>query len=524
MARDGRRCTGNGNRVFPRGRFGAAPWPQRRFRVIHSDEWPAKAPRNPGPCPLIFIDPNPLAYAVVLFWPLVVWQLYVRLDPARALIWAVLGAYLILPPLTKINFPLVPDLDKDTLPALSAAIITAFLLGRRLQILPQSRIGQVLIAFFVASPFVTVLTNPDPIPILLEDDIPGMRLYDSVAAVATQALYVLPLFLARRDLATAEAMRSLLKALVAGGLAYSLPMLFESRFSPQLNLWLYGYFQHDFFQTIRFGGFRPVVFLPHGLWAAFFALMALLASAVFLREGPAEARPKQLLVFLWLVFILYICKSFGPASYALLALPLILFLPPRAQVAVAGMVAVVVITYPMLRGAHLVPLDDIIAFFGRISEERAWSLQFRVMNEEMLLDRAAERPWFGWGGYARNFIHDPVTGRAVTIADGQWIIRIGMYGWLGYLAEFGLLTLPLALLAREALAKGARIAPEVAAVALILAMNVLDLLPNGTLVPMTWLMAGAVMGHAEALRMARKQRAAAVWADHVEPGARRTVI
>lgn len=484
---------------------------------------PLRAPLR-RPRPLIHIDPNPLAYAVVILWPLVVWQLYRRLDAGRALIWTVLGAYLILPPLTRINFPVVPDLDKDTLPALAAVVITALMLGKRLQILPESRIGQVLILMFVASPFVTVLTNPDPIPILLEDDIPGMRIYDSVAAVATQALYVLPMFLARRDLATAQAMRDLLKALVAGGLAYSLPMLFEARFSPQLNTWLYGYFQHDFFQTIRFGGYRPVVHLPHGLWTAFFALMALLAAAVFLREGPAEARPKQMAVFLWLAFMLYVCKSFGPASYALMALPVILFLPPRLQVTIAAGIAVVVIVYPLLRGAHLVPVQEIVDFFTRLSPERGWSLQFRIMNEEALLERAAERPWFGWGGYARNFIHDPVTGRATTIADGQWIIQIGMYGWLGYLAEFGLLALPLVLLAREAVARGAVLAPEVAAVAMILALNLLDLLPNGTLVPLTWLMAGAILGHAEALRAARKERAAAIWAAHLDPRPRRTVI
>lgn len=484
---------------------------------------PLRAPSR-RPRPLIHIDPNPLAYTVVLLWPLVVWQLYRRLDAGRALIWAVLGAYLILPPLTRINFPLVPDLDKDTLPALSAVVITTLMLGRRLAILPQSRIGQLLIVFFVVSPFVTVLANPDPIPILQGPDIPGMRIYDSVAAVVTQALYVLPMFLARRDLATAQAMRDLLKALVAGGLAYSLPMLFEARFSPQLNTWLYGYFQHDFFQTIRFGGYRPVVHLPHGLWTAFFALMALLASAVFLREGPAEARPKQLLVFLWLAFMLYVCKSFGPASYALMALPVILLATPRLQVLIAAGIALVVIVYPLVRGAHLVPVQEIVEFFTALSPERGWSLQFRILNEEALLDRAAERPLFGWGGYARNFIHDLVTGQPLTIADGQWIIRIGMYGWLGYLAEFGLLALPLVLLAREALVQGTVLAPEVAAVALILALNLLDLLPNGTLVPLTWLMAGALLGHAEALRLARKERKAAVWAAHLEPRPRRTVI
>lgn len=459
------------------------------------------------------IQPNLLAPLALLVWPIVVWQLYRRLDPGRALIWTVLGGYLILPPLVKFDFPVIPDLDKHTLPVLSALVITALLLQRRVSIWPDAALGRVLVAMFIAAPFFTVLTNTDPIPIVEGADIPGMRLYDSIAAVANHVIYALPMFLARRDLASPQGLRHLLAALVAGGLAYSLPMLLEARLSPQINVWVYGFFQHDFFQTIRFGGYRPVVFLPHGLWVAFFALMAFCASAVFLREAPPLERPRKLLIFLWLGLMLYICKSFGPAAYALTMLPLLIFASTRLQALVAALAVLVVLAYPLLRGAQLVPLDDIVAFFRGLSPDRAWSLEFRFLNEQALLAHASERPWFGWGGYARNFIHDPITGQATNIADGFWIIQIGSYGWMGYLAEFGILSLPVLLLAREALVKGgAKISPYAAALSLIFAFNMVDLLPNGTLVPVSWLMAGAVFGHAEALRRDRKSRARAAWA------------
>lgn len=450
-------------------------------------------------------QPNIIAYAMLLAWPLVAWQLYRRLDPARALIWTILAGYLVLPPATKFDFPVVPDFDKDTLPVLLALALSVFLLRDRIGFLPAGRLGRTLIVMFVLSPFVTVLTNPDPIPVLDGLAIPGMRVYDSVAAVANHVIYALPLFLGRRYLATRQAVRALLAALVAAGLAYSLPMLVESRLSPQMNVWVYGFFQHDFFQTMRQGGYRPVVFLPHGLWVAMFTLICLAASAVFLRMGPAEARPKQLAVFLYLLFMLVVCKSAGVLVYALAMLPLILLAPRRWQVLAAALVAVVVMTYPLLRGAHLVPLDAILDQARALSPDRAWSLQFRIENEEILLARAGERPWFGWGGYARNFVHDPVTGEMTNIADGAWVIQIGTYGWLGYLAEFGLLCLPLWLLGREALVQPSAAFPaEVAGLALIFAFNMLDLLPNGTLVPLSWLIAGALLGHAEALRAARK--------------------
>ncbi|MGA0541411.1 hypothetical protein [Neotabrizicola sp. VNH66] len=470
------------------------------------------------------ISPNPLAYAVLAFWPYVVWKLYTRMDAGRALIWTVVAAYLLLPPLTKFDLPLIPDLDKDTLPALSALIILVFILREKVSFLPQSWLGRGLLAMFVLAPFVTVVMNPDAIPIQLAPDIPGMRLYDSFSTVATQILYILPMVLARRDLATPQALRDLLKVLVLTGLLYSIPMLLETRISPQLNRWIYGYFQHDFSQTIRFGGYRPVVFTPHGLWLAFYALLCLLAAAVFLREGPAEARPKQLAAVLWLAFVLYACKSFGPAAYAMAGLPLIFLAPPRLQIMVAGLVAMVVIAYPLLRGLHLVPIWDLLHFVTGINAERAWSLEYRLNNEELLLARAAERPWFGWGGYARNFIHDPVTGRAWTVADGHWIIRIGQFGWLGYIAEFGLLCLPLWLLLREAFARGAAIPPVVGAVALMLAFNLADLLPNATIVPLTWLMAGALLGQAEELKRARALRRAEAQVARVLPAPTRTVI
>ena len=300
-------------------------------------------------------------------------------------------------------------------------------------------------------------------------------------------------------------MRAILVALVLSGLAYSVPMLIEMRLSPQMNVWVYGFFQHDFFQTIRFGGYRPVVFLPHGLWVAFYALMCLAAALVLLRASPPGQLPKYLLACVYLGLLLILSKSAGPVIYALGLTPLLLLTGRRWQLGMAALLAVLVVAYPLLRGAHLVPLDGIVAVAESFDRDRALSLAFRIGNEEQLLARAMERPWFGWGGYGRNLIHDGITGRTITIADGAWIIILGIYGWLGYIAEFGLLALPLLALGREAfLQRGAAFSPYVAGVALILAANMVDLLPNATLIPFTWLMAGGLMGHAQLLARARK--------------------
>lgn len=461
---------------------------------------------------------------MLLIWPLVMVVLWRRLPPDLALIWSILGAYLILPPVIALDLPVVPDLGKDSIPPLVALAMVLFARKETIPVLPESWVGRALLVVFVLSPFATVLTNAEPMPKGRFEVIQGMRIYDSVAAVTNQAIAVLPYFLARRYLSSPESMRAILVALVAGGLAYSVPMLIETRLSPQMNVWVYGYFQHDFFQTIRFGGYRPVVFLPHGLWVAFFAMMAAMGAVTLFRVGPSDRRPMQFGVMLYLSAVLVLCKSAGPMVYAFGLGPLIVLAPRHWQVIVAAALAAMVITYPLLRGAHLVPLDQIIALAERLSPDRAYSFAFRVGNEETLLDRAALKPWFGWGGYGRNLIYDPMTGAGTSIADGAWIITLGIYGWLGYLAQFGLLVLPLLLMGREMLSRRAPVSPWVAAVCLLVAANLVDMLPNATLVPLTWMMAGAVLGHAEGLARARRAARAAAIRARWHPKAGRTVL
>ena len=169
--------------------------------------------------------------------------------------------------------------------------------------------------------------------------------------------------------------------------------------------------------------------------------------------------------------------------------------------------AIVAVIYPMLRNAGLVPLDAILAQAEAISADRAQSLGYRFMNEEQLLARAAEKPWFGWGGWGRNLIRDATNGNILSIPDGRWIIVFGTFGWLGYLCEMGLLALPIILVGLHLYRMGdAGLSPWLAPLLLILGITMMDMLLNATLTPLTWLTAGAILGHAEGLVAARKGR------------------
>lgn len=444
--------------------------------------------------------PNSLAYLALMLWPLVVAVLFQRLSPERALIWSILGAYLLLPPASHVYIdpPAVPPLDKMSLPALAAYLCATAMRGLRVPLMPENRGARILLLGFMLSPFGTALTNGEPIVLAQGRVLPGLSLYDGVSIAFGQAFVVLTFALARSLLTTAAALREFLVALMIAGLAYSLPMLVEVRLSPQLNTWIYGFFQHSFEQMMRQGGFRPIVFLAHGLWVAFFAMTAVLATVILAREAKGPARRQQLLLAGYLLVVLVLCKSIGSLIYALVFAPLLWWMPKRLLMRCALALAALTILYPMLRASGIFPAEQIVDFAAQYSADRAQSLGFRFENEALLLEHAYRKALFGWGGFDRNFLHNPITGEVFTVADGRWIITLGTMGWVGFLSEFGLLALPLWLLWR-ADRRGQPVTMATAGLMVIHSLNLVDLLPNATLTPLTWLAAGAMLGHAERL-------------------------
>lgn len=454
--------------------------------------------------------PNAVAYMMLLAWPLVSLVLFRRLPLERAILWCIIAGYLLLPPVAEFDLPLVPDMDKFAIPSIMAFGLCTFMLRRPVPLLPRHPAALVLVLLFVFGVIPTVLTNGEPMlfhkianadPILiLNHQLPGLRWRDVGSVMINQVIVLMPFLIARRYLSTPEAHRDLLLALVLGALAYSIPALFEIRFSPQTNVWVYGFFQHDFSQMIRMGGYRPIVFLPHALWLAFFVATALMAAAALARTATAERRWRLRLVCGYLFLLLIGCKSLASLAYGLVFTPVVAFAPLRWQLRMALVLGLIAVIYPMLRNAGLIPTDDVVAYFETISVDRAHSLGFRFDNEAQLLARAAEKPWFGWGGWGRNLILHEESGEILSIPDGRWIIVFGTFGWLGYIAEMGLLALPLVLLAWAARKTSVQsFSPYAAPIALILAATLVDMLLNATLIPITWMCAGAVLGYAERL-------------------------
>lgn len=443
--------------------------------------------------------PNPIAYLALMLWPLVSVVLFKRLPPERAVIWTILGAYLVLPPIAEFDLPLVPDMDKFSIANICALAGAVFILKDKVRLWPRSRIAALLALGYVLVAIPTVLTNREPI-VFEAGRLPGLRLLDMASVLSNQVIVLFPFLLGRQYLGNDKGLRELALAFAIGGLAYSIPSLLEVRLSPQLNTWIYGFFQHSFGQMMRDGGFRPIVFLPHALWLALFMVTAIVSAAALARTTEGAEQRRWMVAVVYLLIILYLCKSLASQLYALGLVPVVFLAPRRWQALLAVVLAMIAISWPMLRNLGLIPLDAILAQAEAISPDRAQSLGYRFGNETELLQRAHEKTLFGWGGWGRNLVRDMITGEILTIPDGRWILTFGTFGWVGYLCEMGLLATPVVFLFLHMGKAGQSLSRFATPMALILAATMVDMLLNDTLVPIVWLVAGAVLGYAESLR------------------------
>jgi hypothetical protein len=206
-------------------------------------------------------------------------------------------------------------------------------------------------------------------------------------------------------------------------------------------------------------------------------------------------------VTVYLSGVLVLCKSFGALLDGVVLIPAVRWTAPRFQMRLAVILVSIALIYPALRSFDLFPTQTLVQMARSVSDERSRSLEFRFVNEDKLLDRAFERPIFGWSRYGRNRVFNEESGGDESVTDGLWIITFGQYGVFGFLAQFGLLSLGVFRAAFSLrFAKSANDTIFICAIALIVAANIVELIPNSGLLPWTWLLCGALVGRSEALR------------------------
>lgn len=429
-------------------------------------------------------------------WPIVAAILYVTLSPARATLWNFIGAQMILPT-GFIKFPMILPFDKASIPTL-CAMVGVFILASKDRA-RKSPLGleSVLVCLYCLSPLISALANTDTL-VLGGRVLPGVGVYDGLSGIEQAFLIVMPFVLGRRALRTSQSGEDILRTMVIAGLIYSVPILFEIRFSPQLHYWIYGFYSSDFVQTARGDGFRPMAFMGHGLLASFFMMSTAVAAAALWRSRSKVPGFGAGSITGYLVTVLILCKSLGAIIYGAIAVPLVRWASPRAIAAVALLIGMISMSYPLLRAEGLIPISLAVSTAEILSDDRARSLEYRFINEDELLEHTSHRILTGWGRYGRSRVYDPDSGNDISVTDGRWIITLGQYGIVGFIAEFGLLTIGIFRVQRVLDGPiGLRDGLCLAALSLMVALNVLDLLPNATLTPLTFLLAGSLVGRAE---------------------------
>lgn len=186
-----------------------------------------------------------------------------------------------------------------------------------------------------------------------------------------------------------------------------------------------------------------MVFMSHGLELSLWMAAAALAGLVVLRS---RLRDSLFGIPLWSLVAsvgvtTLLCKSTGAI---LLGAAGCLLVTKSARPWLRGAILLMVPVYLVIRWSGDGSLEALLVELSRaVSEDRASSLQFRFDNEKILLARAAEKPFFGFGGWDFGLIIDQETGEAVkVVTDSFWIIVVATSGLLGLFGYLGVVWLP----------------------------------------------------------------------------------
>ncbi len=403
----------------------------------------------------------------LLSWiPISIALLFV-LPAQRAVVASIVGAWLLLPPAV-IPISGLPDYDKMMAATLGIMLGTLiFQPNRLLEFRP--RLFDLPMVCWCLCPMISSLDN-------------GLGLYDGLsAAFGNSVRWGLPYLVGRLYFGDLQGFRDLTIGIVIGALAYIPPTAFEIRMSPMLRDMVYGM---PGWGGLRFGGYRPKVFLTngleHGMWMTVASLTAvwLWKCGALKRIGPL---PMGSVLLPILLITTVLCRSTG-ALVLLVAGLLILWLCTRLNSKLCLYALLLVSpTYYTLRVPNLWSGQNLVSFIEEyLSPERAQSLGFRFACEDMLADKALRRPVWGWAGWGGNRVTGP-DGRDLAPTDGMWILYLGCYGCVGLLAWTTVMLLPTLLFIRRfpiRLWATPMVAP-LAAMATLMGLYMIDCLVNG---------------------------------------------
>lgn len=431
--------------------------------------------------------PNFFAYTLLLLWPVISLQFFRKLNLVQAVFWTIVGGHMFLPVRTVFDLPLIPPLNKESIASICALIGCVYVKKIKNALLPEYGIERALVLILLLLPIFTVITNSEPV-YNGETWIQGLTFRDAISYAIAQYIALIPFILGVRLIKSKKDMVLILKLFVVAGLVYSVLILIELRMSPQLNRWIYGFTPPGWIQNIRMGGFRPLVFMGHGLWVAFFMLISFISMVSLWKAKIEVKRISLLLAIIYLSIILWFCKTWGAYILASLFFILISFMPIYIVKRAIQIMTLSILIYPILSITRIFPHQEIVDYVFAMNPERADSLAFRFKHESLLLEHAQNKIYFGWGSWGRNRLYDSVT-------DGYWIIVLGIKGAIGFASIFGLMALTIY---RGLKASSLMSTPNKQrfhlSLVLIVTLVMTDQLPNASISPYLWFIVGSILG------------------------------
>jgi hypothetical protein len=376
--------------------------------------------------------------SILIAWLPIAVILFHFLPAPRALIVGVLASTMFLPMgLLELHF--IPG-DKSVFTSVGLLLGALLMAPGPLQAFRPKWIDLPMIVFTII-PAISAIAN-------------GKQPYTAAAdTAATFCVWGLPYLLGRVYLSDLRALRELAIGLFIAGLVYAPGCIYEMFASAKLHSMLYGFFPHsDWSQTVRWGGYRPTMFMQHGLMVSTFMCAGATMGIWLLWIGAIRRAFYHVPTWVFVMFLTLVgvaCKSTGAVVLMLIALAALLCTRHLRRAWLVYALAAAPMAYILARSVGEWDGENLVQWVGTyINVDNAGSLQVRFENEALLVDRALIQPWFGWGRGGDFLVRDNV-GNMISIPDGWWVIALGTTGVVGLVASYAALLLPaLALLRR----------------------------------------------------------------------------
>lgn len=349
--------------------------------------------------------------------------LFLILKPRRAVICSVFGGFLFLP-LASYDWPGLPAFSKTSALALSL-LLGGIVSGQRKNASFRWQIHDLpMVVWCFFSP-------------LFSSHLNGLGFYDGLSGVVNTYLTWGVFYWAGRIYFTEISdLRDLSVGIIIGGLIYVPLCLFELRMSPKLSYMFYGFFPHIYSQHVRYGGYRPIVFMQHGLMVALWMAQASVVTYWFWRNRiiqEIKILPIQLLAFILFVTAI-LCKSVNGWFFLLAGIISCIYFKTSKSSKLFWWIILLIPIYIVSRITGIISAEIMQEFAQLIfiNDERIQSLTARLVQEDLFSVRSMERPFFGWGLLLRGLPIDPDTGKQlVSTWDALWTIILSTRGLVG---------------------------------------------------------------------------------------------